>query len=487
MSSERRVGPRHLHRAAIVSGALDNLREIAIAVIVGMVLQAGAGNALSGVTLVLALGGAATALVVGYLRWANEWYEVDGDALRHRRGIVSPDETVVPLARIQAIDVSQGPVQRLFGVHAVHVQTAGGGASGEIELRALDAAGVQALRAVAGLPEPAAQELPEWRLGAGGLLVTALTAPQFGVILPLLGGAAAVLENALSGDAARGLVDRVPTDAPGIARLLVAVALLSWLVSFAGAIVAFAGFSVVRDGERLRIRRGLLQRRTASVPVGRVHAVDIVESILRQPFGLAAVRVEVAGYREEPAAAQTLFPVLRMTEVDELLRGYVPHLGGALGRLERPPARARRRYVLPSAFLVLLIGGAIALAWHSAWLAVPVLTLLGALDGWSRYRAAGWRLTAEAIVIRRRWLTPARGTLVARLGRLQEHSLRQSPFQRRAGLANLGVAVGSGRRGRVEELELDTAVELFERLRITAAVTTRAGGPPVRRGGAVSS
>ena len=33
------------------------------------------------------------------------------------------------------------------------------------------------------------------------------------------------------------------------------------LLSFAGAIVAFAGFSLVRDGERLRIRRGLLARR----------------------------------------------------------------------------------------------------------------------------------------------------------------------------------------------------------------------------------
>ncbi len=465
MSSEPPIGPRRLHHAAIFASALESLREVGTAVLIGLVLQAGSGGLGSLSTLLLALGGVVAALVMGYLRWTSEWYEVEGGAIRHRRGLISPDETSVPLARIQAIDTSQGPVQRLFDVVAVQIQTAGGGAKGEIELRALRAADVRALRAVAGLAEPVAEDLPEWRLGTRRLLVTALTAPQFGVVLPLLGAAAAGLDNALSGDTARSLIDRAPSDAGGIELLVAAILTAGWLLSFAGAIVAFAGFSVVRDGERLRIRRGLLQRRTASVLVGRVQAVDVVESALRRPFGLAAVRVEVAGYRAEPAAAQTLFPVLRLEEVDELLRAYVPHLGGALGGLASPPARARRRYVLPSLSLGLAVGGAVALAWPAAWAALPGLALLGALDGLSRYRGAGWRLAGGAIVLRRRWLTPARSTLVARVGRLQEHALAQSPLQRRARLANLRVAVASGRTGGVEHLELATAQRLFEQLR----------------------
>jgi putative membrane protein len=321
MSSDWTVHPRRLHRAAIVSGALENLREIAMAVVFGVVLGAGGRGVLSTTTLALAFGGFGVALVVGYLRWANEWYEVDAATLRHRHGIVSPDETAVPLARIQAIDTSQGPVQRLFGVHSAHVQTAGGKAKGEVELSALSAQDVRALRAAAGLSEaPPAADLPTWRLRPGGLLVTALTAPQFGVILPLLGGAVAALDNVISGSEARSLADRLPSDGGTIVRLIALVLLAGWLISFAGAFVAFAGFSVVRDGDRLRIRRGLLRRRTASVPVRRIHAVAVVEGALRRPFGLAAVRVEVAGYRAEPAAAQTLFPAVRVADVDSLLR-----------------------------------------------------------------------------------------------------------------------------------------------------------------------
>ena len=52
----------------------------------------------------------------------------------------------MPLARIEALDVHQGPLQRAFGVFAVDVQTGAGGKGGEISLPALTPDAVQALR-----------------------------------------------------------------------------------------------------------------------------------------------------------------------------------------------------------------------------------------------------------------------------------------------------------------------------------------------------
>ena len=72
------------------------------------------------------------------MRWGTTSYSVAGDTIRLRTGMVSTNEVEVPFARVQALDVEQGPVQRLFGVQAVHVQTAGGGKGGEIVLGALD-------------------------------------------------------------------------------------------------------------------------------------------------------------------------------------------------------------------------------------------------------------------------------------------------------------------------------------------------------------
>jgi putative membrane protein len=485
--------PLHLHPAEIVLAALENLREILIAAVLGLLVGGGAGGMPPLAGAMLALGGVAVAAVIGYVRWRHTTYSVSGEALHFRSGVISPDETSVPLGRIQAVDATQGPIQRLFGVQELHVQTAGGGSEGEIVLRAVSEAAASELRAVAGLPDPVARDLPEWRLGPGALLVTAVTAPQLGVILPLVGAFAAAGDDVLfGGGEGEQLIDKLIDDPGLLVLVVVAVAGAALLLSFAGAIVAFAGFSLVRDGERLRIRRGLLARRAASVPLSRVHAVDVVEGVLRRPFGLATVRMETAGYRSEAAAAQTLLPLVRVRDVPRLLAEFAPALAEgadaaeACGQvaaaktaeargdaaaapsfaalsLEPPPARARRRYALPPALLGGALGAVLTVFVPAAWPAVPLLALLGAAEGLFRYRSAGWRDDGRRLVVRGRVV--ARRTLLARVDRLQEHGLRASPLQRRAALANFEAAVGSGRTGRVRHLEAGVAGALFERLR----------------------
>jgi putative membrane protein len=459
LSAERR-----LHPSEIVMAALDNVRELLVAAVAGLVLGGGA-SALSPVLAVLVgLMGVVVVLVVGYLRWSTTVYWVAQEALHLRTGLVSPDETSVPIARIQAIDTTQGPLQRLFGVQELNVQTAGGGAKGEIVLRAVSDAAALELRTAAGLAAPQARELPEWRLSARGLAAAALTTPQIGVVLPLLGGMAALFDNVLlSQNGSSRLIDRLPDDALGIALLVAALATATLVISFLGAVVAFSGFTLIRDGNRLQIRRGLVQRRAASIPLARVHAVDVVESLSRRPFGLAAVRVETAGYRSEAAAAQTLFPLVRLADVPALLGQFVPALAGASGPLEGPPARARRRYALIPGLAGAALGAAATVALSAAWPAIPVLAALGVTWGLLRHRSAGWCLDDGRVVMRHGAL--ARRTLIARADRLQEHGLSASLLQRRAELADVAVAVGSGRRGRVRHLERAVARAVFERLR----------------------
>jgi hypothetical protein len=52
-------------------------------------------------------------------------YAVDVDELRVRSGVWIRTETVVPLKRVQHIDVSQGPVERSCGVTRLVLHTAG--------------------------------------------------------------------------------------------------------------------------------------------------------------------------------------------------------------------------------------------------------------------------------------------------------------------------------------------------------------------------
>jgi putative membrane protein len=189
--------------------------------------------------------------------------------------------------------------------------------------------------------------------------------------------------------------------------------------------------------------------------------------------------METAGYRSEAAAAQTLLPLVRVRDVPRLLGEFVPALAAepegasratgasvaatGASSLQRPPARARRRYALPPALAGAALGAVLTAFVPEAWPAVPALGVLGAVDGLLRYGAAGWSDDGRRLMVRRRVL--ARRTLLARVDRLQEHGLRASPLQRRASLADFEAAVGSGRRGRVRHLEAGVAGALFERLR----------------------
>jgi putative membrane protein len=487
MSSDDAESPeraRRLHPAGIAVLALGALREAALPL--AALFAAGlVGGGLDAQALmrgvVFAAAGTLVAVLAGVLMWRTTSWQLDAGTLRHRRGLLSVRETDIPLARVQAVDTVRGPVQRLFGVVGVHVQTAGGGREGEIVLPALAAADVAALRDAVGArrgARAAAQDptgtavtapappVAERRLDRRRLLVAALTAGQLGVLLPALAAAGQFADDVLNGDledAGRAGAGLAPSSPLEWALLVVALLLLAWLLSFLGAVVAFAGFTVTREGDRLRIRRGLLARREASVPVARIQAVRVVEGVLRRPWRLAALRIEVAGYRAEAAAAQTLFPLLRRGEVRSFLAELLPELADAPDDLTGLPRRAARRYALPPAAAGLALGGAAALLLSQPWPLVAALA--GAAYGLLRYRAAGWRVRDGRLAIRSRRL--ACTTVLAPAARIQQHGLRQTILQRRRRLADLDVRVGAGTRGRVRHLDAATAARLFEALRLS--------------------
>jgi len=455
--------PRRPHPAAIAIEALRSLREMALPLVVAVVLGAGSGN--GGRAVVYGLVGLVIVLVTGLARWWTTTWSLDEHALRHRSGLLSRDERVIPRERISSLDTVQGPLQRLFGVLELRVQTPGGGRSAELALRAVTRRDAETLRRALGHAAERA-EAPDarLRLGSGALLVSALTGPQLGVLVPVIGAIGAVAQEVVSDvTLSPSTFDGLPDTVLGWVALVGAAVGLAWLVSIAGAVLTFSGFEVVRDGERLRIRSGLLSRRAATLPLSRVQGVRIVEGLLREPFGLASLRVETAGYAGQAAVTQTLFPLVRRRDAAAVVDLLVPALAGPLEPLHGAPRRALRPYVAVPVLVAAVPSVAIAVLAPAAWPAIVALIAGAVALGVLRHRAAGWRLDEDRIVLRSRRI--ARTTLVASVRRLQEHGIRQTPLQRRIALADVGVAVGSRHRAHVRHLEEATALRLLGCLR----------------------
>ena len=485
MSSEA----RHLHPAAMLVAAIKTIRRwVSAFVIPGIAVLASRGFSMRTIALILvgALVAAALAGLWGFLSWRATTYEVSGSAFRLRQGVLQKNERTIPLDHVQSVDTVQGIVQRFFGVVEVRVETAGGGAGEpDASLPALSRADAEALRREieGSLLEPveeAAQPALLRRLTPRDLLIAGATSGQIGVAFSLIAVVSQFFDDLLSESLAQRLFETLAPRSVAAALLLVgAFGVFAWLLAIAGTILAHAGFTLSRDGDFLYIKRGLLERREATIPLARIQAVRVVEGLLRQPFGLAALRVESAGYGEASGVSTTLFPLLARKDVEKLLLDAAPEFAVA-SILEPLPVRALRRYIFRSIVPVLLVAAAVALASPlaldlvAAWgfFAALFLVFPAVLYGWLRYRDAGWAYQGDLLVVRSRLL--ARTLAIAPRRRLQSRGVMLSPFQRRARLATFHAQVASGSGGaelRVTDLGSDAAAALAEDL-----------GPKARRG-----
>jgi putative membrane protein len=419
-------------------------------------------------TIVLVLLGALVVAVLaafwGFLSWRATTYEVAGGAFRLQQGVLQKNERTIPLDHVQSVDTVQGIIQRLFGVVEVRIETAGGGASEpDASLQALERPSAE---------EEAAGPTVVRDLGTRDLLVAGATSGQIGVTLSLIAVASQLFDNVFSQSLAQRLVETLAPRSVTIALLYVLVlSLFAWLLAIGGTVLVYTGFTLSRDGDFLYVRRGLLERRETTIPLARIQAVRIVEGLLRQPFGLASLRVESAGYGEDAGVSTTLFPLLPRKEAQALLLDAVPEFA-VTPTLNALPRRALRRYVFRSTVPILFLLAAadfvslLAFGFVAWGLAALLLLLPAALYGWLRYRDAGWALEDDRLVVRSRLLT--RTTAIAPRRRLQSRVTVRSPFQRRVRLATFQARVASGVGGvelQITDLGSDAADGLIYDLR----------------------
>jgi putative membrane protein len=487
MNSEKR-----LHPVAMLIGAINTIRRwISGLIFPGIALLVSQGFSLRTVTLFLLgiLLVAVLAALWGFLSWRATTYAVTDNSFRLRQGVIQKSERTIPLEHVQSVDTVQGIIQRIFGVVEVRIETAGGGANEpDASLSALDREATQVLRRE--IEGSARESLEETtgpmvlrQLSTRELLFAGATSGQIGVAFSLLAVGSQFLDDFLSDAFVRRLVETLMPNWIMVLLILIPAGLLvAWLLAIAGTVLSYNGFTLSREGNFLYIKRGLLERREATIPLSRIQAIRISEGILRQPFGLAALRVESAGYGEDAGVSTMLFPLLPRDEVQEFLFRAAPEFA-VNPALEPLPRRALRRYVFRAMFLALIVVLASALFSFlvfesSSGLLSLLLVPPAAAYGWFCYRDAGWAFEGDRLVVRYRTL--GRKMAVAPRRRLQSRGVLETPFQRRVKLATFVAEVASGSGGfalRVRDLDAGSAGDLAGALSARPVQTMPFDGP----------
>ncbi|MDQ3324697.1 MAG: PH domain-containing protein [Actinomycetota bacterium] len=375
--------------------------------------------------------------------WWFTRYRVGDDELRIDSGVLHRRSRRVRLDRIQAIEVQQPLLARIFGMASLAIETAGGGSDSEVTLAYLSLRRATDLRAhllveagreggvdpvqseAAGLAASGSDGVP-----VGGIQARENTANEEllhrvspGLLLaaqilrtgPLL-SALVVSATAIAAAAASAVGLPQPLRMPGapatggaVSVALVLPVLLAVVTSIGKGFVDGYGFSVRRSPRGLAVRAGLLGVRSASLPVQRVRGLVVTEPIVWRRLGWVALDVTVAGVvahsEQDQRLSTTLVPVARRAAAERLVAQVLPGVRLDEAPLSAPPVAAR--WVDPLARRRLGLGG-----------------------------NSGHVITRRGLLTRRTDIVP--------LAAVQSRGLRQGPVQRWLGLATVGLHLPAG-------------------------------------------
>lgn len=373
---------------------------------------------------------ASVIVVVGtffFLSWRRLAFAISDEAVHLHSGILFRRRRQARLDRLQAVDTVQPLLARIFGLIELRIEVAGGSGESAVALgfltqeQAFKVRNEILLRAAGlpaqGAPDTQSEPLPVPEAPERFVYEVPLRSIMLGVLLswPMLAlvlvAVLFAVGTRLSGEGGMG----------GLAFVLLFPA-GAYVVAY---FVQNFAFTAAASADGIRLRSGLLEKRSQTVPPGRVQAIEFSQSWLWRRAGLWRVQVNVAGYGpSNQSQEQNRNVILPAGKLDQAMLAawlVLPDPGVA------DPA------TLMSRLLSGRPGPELALEMNprrSAWLD---------LISW---RWNGFTVTEKAVVVVHGRLN--RRVVFVPHERLQSLGLKQGPLQRRLRLATVELHSVSG-------------------------------------------
>lgn len=453
------------------------------------------------------------AVGAGVIRRQTTRYRITPERVELHSGLLSRQRRSVPRDRIRTVDLTSTFLHQMFGLSVVKVgagQSSTAGKDGQgLDLDAVSGTEAERLRRelLAVPPAGSTTRAASWsedddapreldRLSWASLRYAPLTVSSLAAVGALL-AAGWNLFNEAEIDPRTLPGVRTATGELSTAPLWAAVAIgivLLLAVLVAGALVLFSerwwNFRLTREPDgTLRVRRGLLTQRSLSVSEQRLRGVTVTEPLLVRILGrgaqAGALSVGLGGSDGKDGGGGVLQPPVPRQQAHDVaavaMRSPEPVTDVPLRR-HPTAARTRRltRATVP-ALVAVVAGWVLGALWELTWLGpvAVVLLPLAVLLALDRYRSLGHRLDARFLVARQGSLV--RGTVALQRDGVIGWRIRQSWFQRRAGVVTLDAITGAGSGAYpVLDVDPDTAVELARATTPAALAALVTDGPGPR-------
>lgn len=470
--------PKRLHPIAAVVNALRQLKELIIPFLVFVVFGS-RGTNWDLFYFYGSIGVVVLIFVYGVLAWYRFTYRIEQGELRIEYGLIIRKKRYIPFERIQSLDLSEGILQRLFGLVKVKVETAGSGGmglqDGEAVLTAITKQDAEEIHNyLVSIKRTGKLELDEqeqethddllYKISTKELLMLASTSGGVGVVISAVLAFVFQFEEFIPYEQIfDGVEHFVQSGVVFVSIVVFAGFLLAWIIALFGTMLKYANFTVRKVDNDLVITRGLLEKRQFTIPLNRIQAVRVSENLIRQPLGYASAYLESAGGSalDQESSKVIILPIVKKSRIPDLLGPYLSDYQFRTN-LTAAPRRAYIRYLLKGWILIfpIIIG---AIWFFRPWgYAALILLAISALWSFLNFKDAGWSIENGMLTLRYRSIV--KSTVFMRKNKVQSFSVKESFFQRKKQLATVEAIVKSGHGGtggKVMDLEKQDADAIY--------------------------
>jgi putative membrane protein len=425
--------------------------------------------------------GAFVALRLGInaLVWWRFSYAILAEEMRIESGILNRTKRSIPWDRVQDVQLERGPLERLFGIAKVQLETGGAGSDeGSLECIALTDAdalrayirerrtGAAPLNQTGDIPAPTVLELPVLRLIQAGFFNFSVLwlAVIYGTLQTLQGWLPFNWEDlgswfGANQDQVKRLIN--PSSITSLIALFLVLGILSGIIQM---LIANYGFQLSLEGNGLRRVRGLLTRSEVLIPIHRIQLVRVAAHWIKRRMGWSQLSAQTLGGTGVVGGMQELAPLANSIEAERVLTlagGFsVPNKAAFVSVAKAHPWIR----TMSNSIGIIVLAFAAAWFWKVALLGISLLPLVAVASYFSD-KPHGFLLSNGTLCIREGWFTQKLWLLPVR--NIQSFTIVAGPIQRRLGLATvrLDSAGASSLAPRIQNMSEKEARSLVQQLR----------------------
>ncbi len=410
------------------------------------------------------------------LAWFRFRFCIADDRVWVRSGVLHREELSVEFGRIQNISIREPVYMRPFGLALLSIDTAGsgqkeivlGGIKKDIAIELRETILSKARAVTEDLPgeeDCSSDNAPLLSRSPRDIVIYGLTVNFILWVLIAVGaffGTPDLAENSFSWLGTKIQIEDVLTTVESVGGLfgsililiglMLVIFLLLPLISVFGALVRHYGYRLSVEGETYRKNSGLLTHHDESLKRHKIQAMVLKQNFVALFFKRTnmQLRVASAGSGVEngqlPTGPKTTFlvPALHKNELTELVPEFFPGCEFGAVQFSRINRRRFSTVILGWAVLPpsLLVTGLLSLlvSWKFVFV-LPIVLLLAWLIISQFWRKIGYGVVGDYGFIRHGFI----GTQITvfPLFKVQRIDIRQTPGQRRKGLAYLAVHLAS--------------------------------------------